>query len=284
VPVVAIITGRPPVQAALQRAMVEAGFTITTAPTGLASLRLVFEVRPDVVLLDAQLPDIDAFELLRILRAASDIPVIVLASGDDPDIVAQAFEMGADDVTRDDTAALELVARLRAALRRSARPQERDTESLLVRTGALEIDRVAKELRKDGVPVPLTRTEYKLLDALAARAGQVAPHRFLLTSVWGDSYADDTHYLRVYIGYLRSKIEDDPSAPRYLVNEWGIGYRLARLPEAPSGQLAREAEAAESATPESEVPESGPPESGASESLEPASGLLPRRSDEGSDS
>lgn len=233
-PVVAIVTGSASLQAALQRAMVQAGFTTTTAASGLASLRLVFEARPDALLLDAELPDMDSLELLRILRAASDTSVIVLSSGDDPDTVAQALDMGADDVARHDTAALELVARLRAALRRNSRPAARDAESLLVRTGALEIDRVAKELRKGGEPVPLTRTEYKLLDALAARAGQVAPHRFLLTTVWGDSYADDTHYLRVYIGYLRSKIEDDPSLPRYLVNEWGIGYRLALLPEAAS--------------------------------------------------
>jgi two-component system, OmpR family, KDP operon response regulator KdpE len=123
-----------------------------------------------------------------------------------------------------------VVARLRATIRRYNRELELQADDAVVRTGALVVDRQSQRVSKCGIAVPLTRTEYRLLDALAVRLAQVAPHRYLLSTVWGEEYVDDTHYLRVYVGYLRAKLEDDPARPRYLVNEWGTGYRLALLP------------------------------------------------------
>jgi two-component system KDP operon response regulator KdpE len=125
----------------------------------------------------------------------------------------------------------------------------------MVQTGDLVIDREAKLVSKAGEQVSLTRTEYRLLDALAARVGQMAPHRFLLSTVWGDAFVDDTHYLRVYVGYLRQKLEDDPKHPQYLINEWGMGYRLAALPTRAEEGAAASAPA--SADPERDTGSSG---------------------------
>jgi len=144
----------------------------------------------------------------------------------------------------------EVVARVRATLRRTG-SRHQEEERAVIRTGAIEIDRTSRIVTKNGMPVQLSRTEYRLLDALALRIGQVAPHRLLLSNVWGGAFVDGSHYLRMYMGYLRQKLEDDPRHPRYLRNEWGLGYRLALLParteaeeegaEAPEAAEAREA-------------------------------------------
>jgi two-component system KDP operon response regulator KdpE len=123
----------------------------------------------------------------------------------------------------------EFVARVRAAVRRHQREVEAATDGRVLRTGALIIDCDAETVTKHGEPVRLTRTEYRLLAALATHIGRVAPHRYLLSTVWGEEYVGDSHYLRVYMSYLRNKLEDNPAQPRYVLNEWGTGYRLAAL-------------------------------------------------------
>lgn len=207
-------------------------FEVVEADDGLAAFRAVFDQYPQAAIIDLRVEGVAGLELVRMLRAASDLAILAIAATSDPMASVSALEVGADDVARPNTPDAELVARLRAAIRRSARMPQRRTESngLLIETGDLVIDRSSRTVTKRGERVMLTRTEYRLLDALASRAGQVAPHRFLLSSVWGDQFVDDTHYLRVYVGYLRQKLEDDPRQPQYIVSEWGVGYRLVQRP------------------------------------------------------
>lgn len=236
--VVAVV--RADAQRPLRRAVQEEPIDIVEVPSGLALIREVLSRRPCAVVLDLDCSDVDGLELLQTLRAASDVPVLALTEArPDPDVSVHAFELGADDVAFHSTHAVELRARLNALLRRRGRTQRPSTlERTTVRTGALEIDRRAREVRKHGQPIRLTRAEYRVLDALAARPGELVPHPMLLHTVRGEGSVEDTHYLRIYVGYLRSKLEDDPSQPRYLVSEWGVGYRLALLPLETDGEAA----------------------------------------------
>jgi len=205
-------------------------FSISEAADGLDAVRLVFAERPDAIVLDLRVPGITGFELIRVLRAACDIPIIAIGLADDAQTAVRVLDIGADDFIRRGGVQTELVARIRAVMRLYERQPSAAAPGRLIRTGALVIDRDARLITKHGVPVQLTRTEHRLMEALASRIGSVAPHRFLLSTVWGEACVDDTQYLRAYIGYLRNKIEDEPSRPKYLLNEWGIGYRLANLP------------------------------------------------------
>ena len=227
--VVAVVDADAEVRRETVRALEEADFTAVAAEDGLAALRTVYSARPQAVLTDLHVPGLGGLELIRVLRAACDVPILVLASGATPKMTASALDTGADDVLDKPCSGPVLVARLRAAIRRYDRQVNDREPGPVVRTGALAIDRETRTVTRHGEPVRLTRTEYRLLEALASHVGQVAPHRLLLSVVWGDAYVDETHYLRVYMGYLRSKLEDDPCAPRYLLNEWGTGYRLAQL-------------------------------------------------------
>jgi len=206
------------------------GFDVVDVSGGLEGLRSAFEQRPGAVIVDLSAGDIDSFELTKILRAACDTPILITATNASPGDIVRALDAGADDVISKDCVATEFLARLRAAIRRYQQREPSRSVAQQAATGALAIDREAQIVTKHGKLVPLTRTEYRLLDALAARMGETVPHRYLLSTVWGDQFVDDTHYLRVYIGYLRNKLEDDPAQPAYFTNDWGVGYRLARLP------------------------------------------------------
>jgi two-component system KDP operon response regulator KdpE len=239
---VVLLEGDESTRYQLGHALNLADLRMTEAADGLDVLRKVFSLRPIAVLMDLKAAQMDSLEIIRVLRAATDIPLVVTGDGA-AGMAVRALDMGADDYLQKPLDCVEAVARLRATIRRYHRQTELIQDNKVVRTGGLVIDRETQQVAKHGVPVPLTRTEYRLLDALAQRAAQVAPHRYLLSTVWGEEYVDDTHYLRVYIGYLRVKLEDDPAHPQYLVNEWGTGYRLAVLPiqpEAGSTRMAAE--------------------------------------------
>jgi len=215
----------------LARVLRADGFDVIEVSDGLEALRTAFASRPEAALVDLRARGVDGYELIRILRAACDLPIVALGEECTPTDVIRALEAGADDVVDKTCLATELLARMHAAMRRYQRSrQQQSVTARKVLTGTLEIDRDVQVVRKRGKVVQLTRTEYRLVDAMADRLGETAPHRYLLGSVWGDEYVDDTRYLRVYVGYLRQKLEDDPSSPQYFVNEWGLGYRLARLP------------------------------------------------------
>ncbi len=180
--------------------------------------------KPDLVILDLGLPDRDGIELLRGLREWSAMPVLVLsARSDEADKVA-ALDAGADDYLTKPFGVAELLARVRALLRRTA--LARAAASPVVRFGAVEVDLAARSVRRDGEPVHLTPIEYKLLSHLVANAGRVLTHRRLLAEVWGPHHVEHTHYLRIHMASLRRKLEPSPAFPAHLLTETGVGYRL----------------------------------------------------------
>lgn len=212
-------------QGRLRRHLEGEGYVALTVTEPREALRMFFDVRPDATIVEA---DESGIELIRVLRAAADTAIVALVD-DSPSRVVLALNAGADDVIEDACAPMEFNARLRAALRRRTRGQGEDAVRE-VQTGGLTIDRATQRVLRDGLAVRLSATEYRLLEALASRAGDLVPHSTLLSEVWGPEYVNDVQYLRVYVGYLRKKLEDDPSRPLYLQSEWGSGYRLAKLP------------------------------------------------------
>jgi two-component system, OmpR family, KDP operon response regulator KdpE len=180
--------------------------------------------RPDLVVLDLGLPDGDGVDLIRDLRTWSEVPVIVLSARTTENDKIGALDAGADDYLVKPFSAGELLARVRAHLRR--RSGGASDGSGAIEFGDVKVDLVRRTVERSGQPLHLTPIEYRLLTHLAAHAHCVLTHRQLLKAVWGPNHAEDTHYLRVYMGHLRRKIEVDPSQPRYLVTETGIGYRF----------------------------------------------------------
>jgi two-component system KDP operon response regulator KdpE len=196
---------------------------------GEAALDLVEQEHPDVVLLDIAMPGMDGFETLREIRAFSDVPVIMLTAKDDVLDKVKGLELGADDYVTKPFDHLELLARVKALLRRLDMPQP-TSRAPSFRAGDLEIDFAAHEVRLRGEPVPLTTTEYKLLYHLVRNAGHVLRHETLLAKVWGREYVDEVDYLRVYIRRLRRKLEPDPERPQHILTERGLGYRFRADP------------------------------------------------------
>ncbi|MCC7023111.1 MAG: response regulator transcription factor [Thermomicrobiales bacterium] len=195
------------------------------ADNGAEGLDLIERERPDVVLLDIAMPGMDGFEVLRQVRAFSDVPVIMLTARDDVLDKVKGLELGADDYVTKPFDHLELLARVKALLRRFDMPQP-VSRAPSFRSGDLTMDFTAHEVRRGGERVPLTATEYKLLYHLVRNAGRVLPHETLLAKVWGREYIDEVDYLRVYIRRLRRKLEVDPEHPRRILTERGLGYRF----------------------------------------------------------
>jgi two-component system KDP operon response regulator KdpE len=195
------------------------------AGTGDAALDVVEREHPDIVLLDIGLPDMDGFEVIRQIRAFSDVPVVMLTARDDAMDKVKGLELGADDYVTKPFNHLELMARVKAVLRRHDMPAP-TTRSPSFRSGDLEVDFAAHEARLKGVRLDLTPTEYKLLYHLVRNAGHVLQHGTLLAKVWGREYVDEVDYIRVYIRRLRDKLGDDPDDPRYIQTERGLGYRF----------------------------------------------------------
>jgi two-component system, OmpR family, KDP operon response regulator KdpE len=195
------------------------------AGTGEAALDLVERERPDIVLLDVGLPDIDGFEVVRQVRAFSDIPVLMLTARDDAMDKVKGLELGADDYITKPFNHLELIARVKAVLRRLEMPAP-TSRAPSFRSGSLEVDFAKHEARLDGRHLDLTPTEYKLLYHLVRNVGHVLPHATLLAKVWGREYVDEVDYVRVYVRRLRDKLGDDPDSPRFISTERGLGYRF----------------------------------------------------------
>jgi len=199
---------------------------VVSAGDGERALAVFSEETPDIVLLDIAMPGMNGFEVLRRLRQVSDVPVVMLTvKGDEQDKV-RALELGADDYVTKPFGSLELMARIKAVLRRVAVPLPEAT-ALPFAGGDLTIDYATRIVTVRGKPVKLTPTEYKLLCALARYPNQVLSHPTLLVRVWGSEYRGESDFLKVYIKRLRDKIEEDSSSPRYILTEWGQGYRLS---------------------------------------------------------
>jgi DNA-binding response OmpR family regulator len=195
------------------------------ASDGEAGLDLIEREHPDLVLLDIAMPDMDGFETLRRIREFSDVPVIMLTARDGVVDKVKGLELGADDYVTKPFDHLELLARVRAVLRRLDMPQP-VSRAPSFRCHELTMDFASRQVWRRDEPVPLTVTEYKLLYHLVRNAGRVLPHGTLLAKVWGREYRDEIEYVRVYIRRLRRKLEDDPEAPYYILTERGIGYRF----------------------------------------------------------
>lgn len=212
------------IQIMLRIALESAGYETRAATTGQEAIRLAASIAPEAILLDLGLPDRDGKEVLKAIRAFSDVPVIILSARDREAEKVEALDLGADDYLEKPFGISELQARLRAAARHAARQKGEVTR---VEIGELVIDLDKRLVLKAGQPVRLTPKEYDLLSVLARNAGRVVTHRQILTAVWGPAHHDDTQYLRVFIGQLRSKIEPDPAAPAIVMTEPGVGYRMA---------------------------------------------------------
>jgi len=195
------------------------------AGTGEEALDLVEKRHPDIVLLDVGLPGVDGFGVLREIRLFSDVPVVMLTARDDAMDKVKGLELGADDYVTKPFNHLELMARVRAVLRRHEMPPP-TSRAPSFQALDLEVDFAAHEVRLRGERLDLTPTEYKLLYHLVRNAGHVLQHGTLLAKVWGREYLDEVDYLRVYVRRLRDKLGDDPDNPRYIRTERGLGYRF----------------------------------------------------------
>jgi two-component system KDP operon response regulator KdpE len=220
----------------LKLELAEQGFRVITATNGEEALQLAEEQRPDIVLLDIIMPELTGPEVLRKLRERWPVPVIFVTARDSEADKVRGLEFGADDYIVKPFSPDELAARIRAVLRRSIGMQETDQ---VVRVGDVEIDLNRRVVLRDGDPVSLTRTEWLLLQHLAANAGRVMLNVELLSKVWGPEYRDDLQYLRVWVSRLRRKLEKDPSNPALIKTKQGIGYLLdAEVPAADEPAIA----------------------------------------------
>jgi len=201
------------------------GFTTVSAPDGYQALEKVTREMPDLVLLDIMMPDMDGFETLKRIREISAVPVIFLSvKGEEPDRV-RGLDLGADDYITKPFSPRELVSRIKAVLRRTE-PEAASRKSLIAVDDDLKIDFDQRKVWVRGKEIRLRATEYRLLYQLVSNAGKLMTHEALLSRVWGPEYQDEDQYVRLYITYLRQKIEKDPKNPHYILSERGLGYRF----------------------------------------------------------
>jgi len=222
---VLVVDDEPQILRALRINLTVRGYEVTTASTGAGALRAAADRHPDVVVLDLGLPDMDGIEVLAGLRGWASAPVIVLSARTDSADKVDALDAGADDYITKPFGMDEFLARLRAAVRRSASSAD-DADEPVVRTDSFVVDLAAKKVTKNGVEVHLTPTEWGMLEMLVRHRGKLVGRKELLREVWGPAYLNETHYLRVYLAQLRRKLEDDPAHPKHLLTEAGMGYRF----------------------------------------------------------
>ncbi|GAA1267663.1 response regulator [Arthrobacter pascens] len=220
-PAVLIVDDEVQILRALQINLNARGYSTVTAFTGQGALEQAARHPVDVVVLDLGLPDLDGVEVIRRLRRWSDVPVVVLSARHGSDDKIQALDAGADDYVTKPFGMDELLARLRAALRRGT-----SGDAPVVKTEDFVVDLAARRVTQRGVAVRLTPTEWNILELLARNSGALVTHEELLTHVWGPAYSGETGYLRVYLAQLRRKLEADPANPRHLLTETGLGYRF----------------------------------------------------------
>jgi two-component system KDP operon response regulator KdpE len=226
---VLVVDDEPQIRRALRTSLEAHGYEVATVGTGDEGVVGAASIAPDLLLLDLGLPDMDGTEVIRRVRGFSDVPIIVLSVRESQDDKVAALDAGADDYVTKPFAMEELLARTRAALRRST--SDEPTQPSL-RFGALDVDLAKRLVSIDGDPIHLTPTEYSLLEALVANPGKLLTHQWLLRKVWGQGYGTETTYLRTYIRTLRKKLGDDASRPALIITEPGVGYRWVAEPTA----------------------------------------------------
>jgi two-component system, OmpR family, KDP operon response regulator KdpE len=219
---VLVVDDEPQIVRALVINLKARKYDVDAAPDGATALQLAAARHPDVVVLDLGLPDMDGVEVIKGLRGWTRVPILVLSARHTSDEKVEALDAGADDYVTKPFGMDELLARLRAALRRNTPAPE----SALVETPDFVVDLAAKRVRAGGEEVRLTPTEWGLVEVLARNAGKLVSQRQLLQDVWGPQYGEETNYLRVHMAHIRRKLEPEPSRPRYFITEPGMGYRF----------------------------------------------------------
>jgi two-component system KDP operon response regulator KdpE len=222
---VLVVDDEPQIVRGLRVVLRTAGFEVHAAATKQEALDALSVRPPDIVVLDLKLPDGTGVEVTEEVRRWSKLPIVVLSAVGDEAEKVRALDAGADDYITKPFGADELTARLRALLRRAS-----DSPEPAIAFGDVKVDLGAHTVTRDGEEVHLTPIEYDLLAMLAKHRGKLVTHRQLLQEVWGPQYVDETHYLRVHVAHVRSKLERDPSRPRYIITEPGVGYRLREDP------------------------------------------------------
>lgn len=223
---VLVVDDEPQIVRALRINLSARGYEVSTAASGQEALRVAASARPDVVVLDLGLPDLDGTTVIEGLRGWTSVPIIVLSARTDSGDKVSALDAGADDYVTKPFGMDELLARLRAAVRRASAVPAASGEEAVVVTPAFTVDLAAKKVLRDGAEVHLTPTEWGVLELLVRNRGKLVAQKQLLQEVWGPNYASETHYLRVYLAQLRRKLEPQPSHPRHLLTEAGMGYRF----------------------------------------------------------
>ncbi|MFG2196837.1 response regulator [Streptomyces sp. NPDC048639] len=222
---VLVVDDEPPIVRTLVINLKARNYVVDAAPDGTTALRLASENRPDAILLDLGLPDMEGIDVIKGLRGRVRVPILVVSARQTTDEKIAALDAGADDYVTKPFAMDELLARLRAAVRRT-QPEEPSNEGAVVTTRSFTIDLHVKKARRKGRDVRLTPTEWHLLEVLIRNRGRMVSQKQLLQEVWGPSYQNHAHYLRVYMAQLRRKLEADPSHPRHLITHPGMGYRF----------------------------------------------------------
>jgi two-component system KDP operon response regulator KdpE len=217
-----VIDDEPQIRRTLEINLAARGYAVDLAATGEIALDLAARRHPDLVVLDLGLPGMDGLEVVRSLRSWSKVPILVLSARETERAKVAALEAGADDYVTKPFGMAELIARVRAALRRGAPPEE----ELVITTDAFTVDLTAKRITAGNHEVKLTPTQWRVVEVLVGNRGRLVSQRQLLQEVWGPAYSDETHYLRVFLAQIRRKLEPDPSRPRYFITEPGMGYRF----------------------------------------------------------
>ena len=224
-PVIIVIEDDPSIRRFLHTSLSTHNFKVFEVDTGKKGIVELGVRKPDVLILDLGLPDMDGVDIIKSIRSWSTVPIIILSARSDEQQKIQAFEAGADDYLTKPFGFGELLARIRVALRHSMRPYEQSQNDIFI-TGNLKFDAVNRVVCIDDQEVHLTPIQYRLLMVLVKNAGKVLTQQQILKEVWGPSYKENAHYLRIYMSQLRQKLEADPAQPKLLLTESGIGYRL----------------------------------------------------------
>lgn len=218
-----VVDDEPQIRRFLRPALAAAGYDVIEAENGANAIKAVATAAPDIIILDLGLPDMDGKDVIANLRGWSRLPIIILSARDRETEKIAALDLGADDYIEKPFGIGELTARIRTAMRHVGKTE---TQPSSIDVDGLLIDTQRRLVARDGIGIKLTPKEYDLLILLAHHAGRVVTHRTLLTSVWGPAHSEDLHYLRVFIGQLRQKIERDPAQPKIIQTEPGVGYRF----------------------------------------------------------
>jgi two-component system KDP operon response regulator KdpE len=222
-----VVDDEPQLTRVLRTGLKSRGYDVLAAEDGERGFRLFQEWKPDLIIADLAMPNMDGLELCRRIRAISQVPIIILSAKDEERIKVEALDIGADDFVTKPFGIDELLARMRAALRRSQSQSTTQTEQKLIEVGDFHVNLETRNVSVSGREIHLTPKEFDLLVYFIKHAGKVLTHRTLLAAVWGGDYVEQDQYLRVFVGNLRKKLESNPSSPRYILTEPWVGYRFS---------------------------------------------------------